>query len=125
MTTFSPTGSRLRALTSCFTRARKRRPSSVSFSPNVIAPPSTTPAGSPPALIHLPTQLGGRAESPPYDDTIPGFAGNYDGPLLGSETYPRRMTGISPEIPAEHVDEFAATAAATYRVAIPEDLLEL
>lgn len=89
------------------------------------AAPSTTPAGSPPALIHLPSQLGGRADSPPYDDTIPGFSGNYDGPLLGSETYPRRMTGISPEIPAEHVDEFAATAAATYRVAIPEDLLEL
>ena len=34
-------------------------------------------------------------------------------------------TVTAPEVPAEHRDEFTAERTATYRVAVPDDLLEL
>lgn len=84
------------------------------------APPST-PAGDVPVLIQLPTQLGGKIDSPPYDEALDGFAGNYPTIL---EPYPRRFQITAPEIPADHQDEFEAEAAVTYRVAVPNDRLE-
>ena len=71
----------------------------------------------------LPTQLGKRPESPPYDDALPGFAGNYS--VGVGEEYPRRFDLPAGEIPAEQRDELPVTIEATYQVAIPNDLLEL
>lgn len=85
---------------------------------------ATPPGGSVGATEPLPTQLGGRHSSPPYDDTLPGFAGNYDNED-GGETYPHRFDLISAEIPAEDRDEEQVEIAATYRVSIPDDVLEL
>lgn len=93
------------------------------------APPSTTPSGAVPALIILPTQLGSKNSSPIYDDELDGFAGNYDvndldiNPALVA--FPRRLDVTAPEIPEDHQDEFVGVRPATFRVAIPDDLLEL
>ncbi|WP_341304733.1 hypothetical protein [Pseudomonas sp. TMP25] len=71
----------------------------------------------------LPTQLGNRVASPPYDELLAGFAGNYS---TGSgEQYPRRFDIDGAEIPADKRDELPVPIAATYRVAIPNDMLEL
>lgn len=80
--------------------------------------------GSAPANI-LPTQLGGRLTSPPYDDTLDGFAGNYSSTTSGTETFPRRIDSIADEIPAADRDERQLDAAVLYRVGVPNDLLEL
>ncbi|QEY62551.1 hypothetical protein FXN65_10865 [Metapseudomonas lalkuanensis] len=91
--------------------------------------PASTPAGDPPSLIILPTQLGARNSSPLYDDVLDGFAGNYTvndldiNPSL--EEFPRRFDLTAPEIPEDHRDEYAVTQAKTYQLAIPNDLLEL
>ncbi|MCY1552264.1 hypothetical protein D9M68_886490 [compost metagenome] len=75
------------------------------------------------------SQLGGRNESPIYDDVLDGFAGNYDendldiNPSL--ELFPRRFDFDMPEIPADHMDEYPVGVTQTYRVAVPNDLLEL
>ncbi|MDG9785408.1 hypothetical protein N7408_29815, partial [Pseudomonas otitidis] len=42
------------------------------------ATPDSTPPGEPWPAIVLPTQLGGRNESPIYDENVRGFRGNYD-----------------------------------------------
>ncbi|MCY1351307.1 hypothetical protein D9M69_375700 [compost metagenome] len=76
-------------------------------------------------VTNLPTQLGGRLESPEYDDELPGFAGNYASVIPGLEAFPRRMDLDAPEIAAERRDELPVEIVATYRVAIPNDLLEL
>lgn len=73
----------------------------------------------------LPTQLGGRLSSPPYDDTMEGFAGNYSSTTEGTEVFPRRMDSIAPEIPAEDRDERVLASSTLYRVGIPNDTLEL
>lgn len=94
----------------------------------VIQPayPPSTPAGSAASAISLPTQLGGEIGGPAYDEAIDGFSGNYDNyNTPGIERHPLGMSIPPAEIPAEHRDEFAATQVATYRVAIPNDLLEL
>lgn len=80
--------------------------------------------GSAPANI-LPTQLGGRLTSPPYDDTLEGFAGNYSSVTSGLELFPRRMDAVTDEIPAEDRDERQLETDRLYRVGIPNDLLEL
>ncbi|MDH4566186.1 hypothetical protein E8E95_05795 [Pseudomonas sp. BN414] len=91
--------------------------------------PPSTPPGTPSALIILGTQLGSRNSSPIYDDELDGFAGNYTvndldiNPEL--EEFPRRFDLTAPEIPEDHRDEYAATQAHTYQLAIPNDLLEL
>ncbi|MDH4873012.1 hypothetical protein [Pseudomonas sp. BN515] len=91
--------------------------------------PASTPPGTPPAEIELPTQLGGRNESPIYDDALKGFSGNYDENDLDInpdlELFPRRFDFKMPEIPATHMDEYPVSVAQTYRVQIPNDLLEL
>lgn len=72
----------------------------------------------------LVTQLGGRPESPPFDENLPGFSGNYDVPFPGSEQYPRDFRVEAPEIDEFYIDELELSTAATYRVAVPHDLLE-
>lgn len=73
--------------------------------------------------ISLPTQIGGRVSSPTYDAELPGFAGNFS--TGTGEQFPRRFDIEAPEIPAELRDELPVPISATYRVAIPNDLLEL
>ncbi|PNG11866.1 hypothetical protein [Stutzerimonas stutzeri] len=75
--------------------------------------------------VPLPTQLGGRLDSPPYDDTMEGFAGNYSSTTEGTEVFPRRMETEADEIPAEDRDERVLTSETLYRVGIPDNTLEL
>lgn len=89
------------------------------------APPPSTPAGSVPILITLSTQLGGRNTSPVYDPELLGFSGNYSVTTAGVEPFPREFKVEMPEIPADHQDDYQVVSNKTYRVAIPNDLLEL
>ncbi|WP_448682582.1 hypothetical protein [Pseudomonas nicosulfuronedens] len=90
------------------------------------AEPATNPGGLVPSPPFLSTQLRGRGLMT-YDDEREGFAGNYDevDPGTPVEAFPRRLQLTAPEIPAEHRDEFTVESAQTYRVAIPNDPLEL
>jgi hypothetical protein len=89
-------------------------------------PPDSQPEGEVPQPVQLPTQLRGRGLMT-YDETMKGFSGNYDEVDIGTptETFPRRYDVEAPEVPATHRDEFTAERKATYRVRIPNDLLEL
>lgn len=99
------------------------------------ARPDTTlpPLGQIGSNLALPTQLGGRINDPhtgqpipPYDDAEPGFSGNYDtNDYPSAETFPRRFDLDAREIPEAYRDEHVATAERLYRVAIPNDTLEL
>lgn len=81
----------------------------------------------------LVTQLGGRLNDPytglpiaPYDDTRLGFSGNWDAKDdLTAEDFPRRFDVEAVEIPELYRDERTGEVTAHYRVAIPNDLLEL
>lgn len=81
----------------------------------------------------LVTQLGGRLNDPytglpiaPYDDTRLGFSGNWDAKDdLTAEDFPRRFDVEAVEIPEIYRDERTGEVTAHYRVAIPNDLLEL
>lgn len=91
-----------------------------------LTPPASVDEPQPPPIptpINLPTQLGKRPSSPPYDAALPGFAGNYS--FGTGEEYPRRFDIDAAEIPAERRDELPVPIEATYQVAIPNDLLEL
>lgn len=90
------------------------------------AAPATNPGGLVPGPPPMSTQLRGRGTMS-YDDAREGFAGNYDELDIGTppEPFPRRLQLTAPEIPAEHRDEFTAEQTATYRVAIPNDPLEV
>lgn len=92
----------------------------------VMPPHSTSPPISGGATA-LPTQLGGRSTSPPYDEERDGFAGNYSTTdnNVGQERYPRRFAITAPEIPDVLRDEHKVSIAAEYQVAIPADPLEL
>jgi len=87
--------------------------------------PASTPAGEAPTLIQLPSQFSGHVDSPPYDEDLLGFAGNYTNYNSTQERFERRFDIEAPEIPADHRDEYLAPRAQTYRVAVPTDLLEL
>jgi len=81
----------------------------------------------------LVTQLGGRLNDPitglpipPYDDGRLGFSGNWDvKDDLTAEDFPRRFDVEAVEIPEIYRDERTGEVTAHYRVAIPNDLLEL
>lgn len=81
----------------------------------------------------LPTQLGGRLNDPisglpipPYDDERLGFSGNWDAnDDATAERFPRRFKVEALEIPEIYRDERTGTTTAHYRVAVPNDLLEL
>jgi hypothetical protein len=90
-----------------------------------ITPPASVNEAQPlpSAVTDLPTQLGGRVDSLPYDDLLPGFAGNYS--VIFGEAYPRRFDVPAAELTVEQRDELPVPISATYNVAIPNDLLEL
>lgn len=73
----------------------------------------------------LATQLGGRDDSGTYDDELDGFSGNYDNFDNSYERFPRRFSITAPEIPAAMVDEQIIQVGQVYRIAIPNDPLEL
>jgi len=91
--------------------------------------PNSTPPGEPWPLVELPTQLGGRNESPIYDELIDGFSGNYDETDLDInpdlELFPRKFWIRAREIPADHMDEYPVESTKSYRVSVPTDHLEL
>ncbi len=96
----------------------------------LIVPPrlgvATVDPGSYPS-DSLPSQIGGRSDSPPYDEALDGFSGNWDSidNNVGQEEYPRRMTATAPEIPADLRDEYQLASETLYRVGVPENQLEL
>jgi hypothetical protein len=81
----------------------------------------------------LATQLGGRLNDPytgfpiaPYDDGRLGFSGNWGAKDdLAAEDFPRRFDVEAVEIPEIYRDERTGEVTAHYRVAIPNDILEL
>lgn len=79
------------------------------------------PGGNP-----LETQLGGRTTSPAYRDDLDGFAGNWS---TSDDTtavkFTRRFDVTAPEVSEKLRDEDVRKQTATYRLAIPNDLLEL
>lgn len=87
--------------------------------------PASTPAGVVPTLIQLPSQFSGHVDSPPYDEDLLGFAGNYTNYNSTQERFERRFDIEAPEIPADHRDEYEVPQVQTYRVVVPTDLLEL
>lgn len=87
--------------------------------------PASTPAGAVPELIQLPSQFSGHVDSPPYDEDLLGFAGNYTNYNSTQERFERRFDIEAPEIPADHRDEYEVPQVQTYRVVVPTDLLEL
>lgn len=87
--------------------------------------PASTPAGEVPVQIILPTQLSGHVDSPPYDEEMLGFSGNYTNYNSTQPRFDRRFDIEAPEQPADHRDEYAVEQVQTYRVAVPTDLLEL
>ncbi|WP_314407330.1 hypothetical protein [Pseudomonas kuykendallii] len=91
-----------------------------------LTPPpySTSTADRPVGGGSLTTQLGGRTSSPPYNENLYGFSGNYSVGNAG-EQFPRQFKVPAPEIPADIRDEWKVDIDRTYRVAIPNDLLEL
>ncbi|WJN60939.1 hypothetical protein [Pseudomonas sp. SO81] len=92
--------------------------------PPIPAEPPPGSGGEPvtPGLI---TQLGGSPDSGDYDDDADGFSGNYDNFDPSYPRFPRRFAITAPEIAAEMVDEQIIQVGQTYRIAIPNDLLEL
>lgn len=87
--------------------------------------PPSTPPGTPATPIGLPSQFSGHVDSPPYNDDLPGFSGNYDNYNSQQERFERRFDVEAPEIPENHRDEYVVNARHTYRISIPDDLLEL
>lgn len=96
---------------------------------DALTPPAfdTTAAIPPTGGGDLPTQIGGLSTSPPYDEDLDGFSGNYASSDndVGQDDYPRRFAVPAMEIPEEIRDEWVVEVAQTYRVAIPNDRLEL
>lgn len=97
------------------------------------AAPDTSLPPIPAVVSALETQLGGRlndpfsgAPVPPYDEERLGFAGNWTAKDdFTAEDFPRRFKVRNVEVDALYRDELTADVVATYRVAIPNDPLEL
>lgn len=74
----------------------------------------------------LATQLGGKYSSGEFDENRDGFSGMYSNKQDTTlPTFPRRMKVTAPEISATLRDEQTYDTSAEYRLAIPNDLLEL
>ena len=93
--------------------------------PAASSEPQPEPEGPDPIGRSLPTQLGGKKGAPAYKEELDGFSGNYDNADPTLEVFPRRFQVTSIDIPEEDTDEKTVDIAATYRVVIPNDLLEL
>jgi hypothetical protein len=76
-------------------------------------------------MTALPSQFGGKAASPPYDEDLPGYSGNYSAADVGADLYPVRFTAVVPEIERVVRDNIDAVAVAAYEINIPNDLLEI
>lgn len=85
--------------------------------------PQPEPPPPDPIADNLPTQIGGRGEV--YDDELDGFSGSWSVGDGVSEGFPRRFQLTADEVPAEQRDELVVPIEGVYRVAIPNDLLEL
>ncbi|MCY1349083.1 hypothetical protein D9M69_352560 [compost metagenome] len=89
------------------------------------AKPEFDLGAAPEAVTQLATQLGGRPTSPPFDEDLDGFAGNFSVPFGGTVTYPRRLQITTPDIEGQYRDPAEAETAATYRVGLRTDLLQV
>lgn len=69
--------------------------------------------------------LEAATAAPPYDDDADGFSGNWSNRDPGAELFPRRFSLTANDIPETYRDEHAPEIAATYRVAVPDDVLEM
>ena len=99
---------------------------------HVEAPPIVLPerpvfdfGPAPDGSIQLGTQLGGRPDSPPLDEELDGFSGNYNWLFPGAPSYPRSLQITTPDIAAAHRDAGVATRESSYTVSVPNDLLEV
>ncbi|MEW3624434.1 hypothetical protein, partial [Pseudomonas aeruginosa] len=54
-----------------------------------------------------------------------GFSGNYDNYNSPQPRYPRQLRITAPEIPASLRDEYSPEIGASFRVSVPDDLLEM
>lgn len=98
----------------------------LSIPPRIGTPSTPDPDPQPLPSAGLPTQLGGKFSSPPYDDDREGFAGNYSIPQDSTlEVFPRRIQIDSVEIPAADTDEQQFAGAYEYVIGIPQDQLEM
>lgn len=80
--------------------------------------------GPPPAhSAVLATQLGGLMTSPPFDEELDCFSGNYSWSAGGAEMYPRRLQLTTPDIEGSHRDPAEGETVAAYQINIPTDLL--
>lgn len=89
------------------------------------AKPDFDLGAAPEAVTQLATQLGGRPTSPPFDEELDGFAGNYSVPFGGTETYPRQLQITTPDIEEQYRDPAEAETAATYHIGLRTDLLQV
>lgn len=90
-----------------------------------VTPPPDGSGGYSPQ-VQLATQLGGRFTSGEYNDSLDGFSGNYSAVQdFSLEVFPRRMAITAPQIEADKIDEKKHELERTYRVGVPNDLLEL
>lgn len=92
-----------------------------------LTPPaySTAPQAEDIVAPALDTQLGGKPDSPVYDEDLDGFSGNYDNADPTLPAFERRLQITASEIPATERDELVVDIPATYRLTIPNDPLEL
>lgn len=86
---------------------------------------STVPQAEDIVAPALDTQLGGKPDSPVYDEDLDGFSGNYDNADPTLPVFERRLQITASEIPATERDELVVDIPATYRLTIPNDPLEL
>lgn len=86
---------------------------------------STVPQAEDIVAPALETQLGGKQDSPVYDDALDGFSGNYDNADPTLPVFERRLQITASEIPATERDEMVVDIPAIYRLKIPNDPLEL
>ncbi|MCJ8168628.1 hypothetical protein [Atopomonas sediminilitoris] len=87
------------------------------------AKPEPTPGTPPAPSIILPTQLGGKATSPVYDEALDGFAGNYSS-VVANE-HPRRFAVTTPDFAEAHRDQFDVPVSSAYAVSAANDRLEV
>jgi hypothetical protein len=92
-----------------------------------LTPPaySTAPQAEDIIAPALDTQLGGKPDSPVYDEDLDGFSGNYDNADPTLPVFERRLQITASEIPATERDELVVDIPVTYRLTIPNDPLEL
>ncbi|EPG5762775.1 hypothetical protein L6988_006315, partial [Pseudomonas aeruginosa] len=94
---------------------------------DVLTPPSGS--GAAPELPafdgRLESQIAGHPDDPPFDESKDGFSGNYDNYNSPQPRYPRQLRITAPEIPASLRDEYSPEIGASFRVSVPDDLLEM